>query len=60
MEEGTFKVQGSSDVLTTMALNKPEHTGYVRGVGEFVTLTTYFGTPALSTRELLLHRNNRD
>lgn len=41
---GEFKPSGSNDVLTT-ALQTPEHSGRVRGVGGLITPTTYFNLP---------------
>ncbi|XP_074367777.1 uncharacterized protein LOC141708178 isoform X1 [Apium graveolens] len=43
-EKGEFIPHGTEDVLTT-ALQTPEHAGRVRGVGGFVTPTTFFNLP---------------
>lgn len=43
-EKGEFKPSGSDDVLST-ALQTPEHSGRVRGVGGFVTPSAYFNLP---------------
>ena len=48
-----MKVQGSNDVLS-MAINKPEYSGRVRGVGGYVTPTQYFGIPTQSSRAIQL------
>lgn len=42
--KGEFKPSGSEDVLS-VALETPEHAGRVRGVGSFVTPSTYFNVP---------------
>lgn len=42
--KGAFKPSGSEDVLS-VALETPEHSGRVRGVGSFVTPSTYFNMP---------------
>lgn len=42
-EKGEFHPSGSEDVLTT-ALQTPEHTGRVRGVGGFITPKQFFNS----------------
>lgn len=42
--KGEFEPSGSNDVLSAV-LETPEHSGRVRGVGSFVTPTTYFNLP---------------
>ncbi|KAL8146466.1 hypothetical protein AgCh_004264 [Apium graveolens] len=42
--KGEFIPHGSKDVMS-VALNTPKHSGRVRGVGSFVTLTSYFKLP---------------
>ncbi|KAK2652250.1 hypothetical protein Ddye_012106 [Dipteronia dyeriana] len=41
-KEGALSTSGSQDVLT-MALETPDHRGQLRGLGQFVTPTSYFG-----------------
>lgn len=65
-EKGEFVPCGTEDVLTT-ALQTPEHSGRVRGVGGFVTPTAFFNLPKakktkITKAELLeeLERNRRE
>ncbi|KAH6781926.1 hypothetical protein C2S51_007219 [Perilla frutescens var. frutescens] len=44
-EDGVFKSQGMDGDLLTCALEKPEHSGRVRGVGGYVTPSMYFKVP---------------
>ncbi|KAM5549788.1 hypothetical protein ABKV19_000950 [Rosa sericea] len=44
VDSGELSAEGSNDVLT-LALGTPEHGGRVRGVGGFVTPSTYFHLP---------------
>lgn len=60
--KGEFKPSGTSDILTT-ALETPEHSGRVRGVGSFITPSTYFNLPRgrrnRVTKDELLARDKR-
>lgn len=40
-----FKSKGRYSDLLTSALEKPEHSGRVRGIGAYVNPTTYFNCP---------------
>ncbi|KAM5552517.1 hypothetical protein ABKV19_027060, partial [Rosa sericea] len=44
LASGELSAEGTNDVLT-LALGTPEHGGRVRGIGGFVTPTTYFHLP---------------
>lgn len=60
--KGEFKQSGSSDVLTA-ALETPEHSGRVRGVGSFVSPSTFFNMPkgkrTRVTKDELLARDKK-
>ena len=63
-EKGEFKPSGDSDVLSAV-LETPEHSGRVRGVGSFVTPTTYFNLPRggknrISKDELIARDKKRE
>lgn len=47
-KEGILEIAGDHDILT-QALGTPEHCGRVRGVGKFVTPTSFFHTPRAPT-----------
>ncbi|KAH6787328.1 hypothetical protein C2S52_006880 [Perilla frutescens var. hirtella] len=44
-DEGVFKSKGHYDDLLTCALEKPEHSWCVRGIGAYVNPSTYFKCP---------------
>lgn len=63
-EKGEFLPSGSIDVLST-ALETPEHSGRVRGVGGFVTPKLFFNLPKekrtrITKAELLARDRQRD
>lgn len=63
-EKGEFQPSGSVDVLST-ALETPEHSGRVRGVGGFVTPKLFFNLPKdkrkrITKAELLACDRQRD
>jgi len=45
--QGSFVGHGRDDILTTK-IGKPEHLGRVHGVGGFISLRDYFGSPQRS------------
>ncbi|XP_040369464.1 uncharacterized protein LOC121051309 [Rosa chinensis] len=62
--KGELEISGSSDVLS-QALETPEHSGRVRGVGGFVNPSTYFKLPKqkrvrTTKAELLARDKERD
>ncbi|XP_062011742.1 uncharacterized protein LOC133728340 isoform X2 [Rosa rugosa] len=62
--KGELEISGSSDVLS-QALETPEHSGRVRGVGGFVNPSTYFKMPKqkrirITKAELLARDRERD
>lgn len=62
--KGEFKPSGSKDVLTE-ALETPEHSGRVRGVGGFVSPSIYFNLPKgqrnqITKAELLARDKKRE
>lgn len=62
--KGEFNPCGSDDVLTT-ALETPEHSGRVRGVGSFVSPSVFFNIPngkrcRITKAELLARDRERD
>lgn len=63
-EKGEFNPSGSEDVLTK-ALETPEHSGRVRGVGSFVTPSMFFNFPTgkrcrITKAELMARDRERD
>jgi hypothetical protein len=63
-QKGEIVIEGSNDVLT-QALGNPEHSGRVRGVGGFSSLSNYFGLPrqrrvVITKAELMARDKERD
>ncbi|TQD83748.1 hypothetical protein C1H46_030705 [Malus baccata] len=49
VEDGTLRTSGSNDILT-IALETPEYSGCVRGVGTGISHKMYFKTPRCKTQ----------